>query len=129
MYDLPGSLRVISTFPFVGRSVELERLRSLMPEAAGAGRRIVVVGGEPGAGQSRVVRECAAETAGNGALVLIGSCDAVVQTPYGPFVEALERLVEVIEADELRAAVGIGGGELTRLVPDLALRVSGLPAP
>ena len=129
MYDLPGSLRVVSTFPFVGRSVELERLRALMPQEAGDGRRIVLIGGEPGAGKSRLVREFAGETAENGALVLIGSCDAVVQTPYGPFVEALERLVEVIEPDELQAAVSVGGGELTRLVPDLALRVSGLPAP
>jgi DNA-binding CsgD family transcriptional regulator/tetratricopeptide (TPR) repeat protein len=129
MYDLPGSLRVISTFPFVGRSAELERLRTLMPEAAGDGRRIVLVGGEPGSGKSRLVREFASEAAGNGALVLIGSCDAVVQTPYGPFVEALELLVEMIEPAELRASVGIGGGELTRLVPDLALMIDGLPAP
>jgi hypothetical protein len=75
------------------------------------------------------VREFATKAAADGALVLIGSCDAVVRTPYGPFVEALDRLVEVIEPAELKAAVGIGGGELTRLVPDLALRVGDLPAP
>jgi DNA-binding CsgD family transcriptional regulator/tetratricopeptide (TPR) repeat protein len=129
MYDLPGSLRVVSTFPFVGRSTELERLRTLVPEKAGDGRRIVLVGGEPGSGKSRLVREFAAEAASGGTLVLIGSCDAVVRTPYGPFVEALDRLVEVIEPTELQAAVGIGGGELTRLIPDLALRIGDLPAP
>jgi len=63
MYDLPGSLRVVSTFPFVGRSVELERLRALMPQEAGDGRRIVLIGGEPGAGKSRLVRGFAGETA------------------------------------------------------------------
>ena len=42
-----------------------------------------------------------------------------MRTPYGPFVEALDRLVRVTEAEELRAALGTGGGELTRLLPDL----------
>src|SRR5262245_18524727 len=129
MYDLPGSLRVISTCPVVGRSAELERLRALMPEKSGDGRRIVLVGGEPGSGKSRLVREFAGDAAANGALVLIGSCDAVVQTPYGPFVEALDRLVEVIEPAELEGALGVGGGELTRLVPELASKVGDLPAP
>ena len=38
MYELPGSLRLTSTFPFVGRSPELETLRALMPTAEGEGR-------------------------------------------------------------------------------------------
>ena len=90
MHELPGSLRLTSTFPFVGRSAELETLRALMPTAEGEGRRVVLLGGEPGSGKSRLVREFAAEAAGDGALVLYGACDAVVRTPYGPFVEALD---------------------------------------
>ena len=60
MHDLPGSLRLTSTFPFVGRSAELETLRALMPRAEGEGRRVVLLGGEPGSGKSRLVREFAA---------------------------------------------------------------------
>ena len=63
-----------------------------MPRAEGEGRRVVLLGGEPGSGKSRLVREFAAEAAGDGALVLYGACDAVVRTPYGPFVEALDHL-------------------------------------
>jgi DNA-binding CsgD family transcriptional regulator/tetratricopeptide (TPR) repeat protein len=113
----------------VGRSAELETLRTLMPRAEGEGRRIVLLGGEPGSGKSRLVREFASEAAGEGALVLYGACDAVVHTPYGPFVEALDHLARVIQPDELRAAVGGGGGELTRLLPDLPARIGELPAP
>jgi DNA-binding CsgD family transcriptional regulator/tetratricopeptide (TPR) repeat protein len=127
--DLPGSLRLKSTFPFVGRSAQLETLRALMPMADGEGRRVVLLAGEPGSGKSRLVREFAGEAAGDGALVLYGACDAVVRTPYGPFVEALDHLARVIDPDELRAALGTTGGELTRLLPDLSARVGDLPPP
>ena len=129
MHDLPGSLRLTSTFPFVGRAAELEALRSLMPRAEGEGRRVVLVGGEPGSGKSRLVREFATTAADDGALVLYGACDAVVRTPYGPFVEALDHLARVLDPDELSAALGTTGGELTRLLPELAVRVPDLPPP
>jgi DNA-binding CsgD family transcriptional regulator/tetratricopeptide (TPR) repeat protein len=126
---LPGSLRPTSNSPFVGRAAELEKLRTLMPRAAGERRRVALLAGEPGAGKSRLAREFAGQAAMEGALVLYGACDAVVRTPYGPFVEALERLVQVTEVAELRTALGAGGGELTRLLPDLATRVGKLPQP
>src|SRR5260370_15829047 len=129
MSDLPGSLRLTSTFPFVGRAAELETLRTLMPRAEGEGRRVVLLGGEPGSGKSRLVREFAGEAAADGALVLYGACDAVVRTPYGPFVEALDHLARTADPVELRAALGTGGGELTRLLPDLPVRVGELPPP
>src|SRR6476659_9395088 len=89
---LPAPLQLGSNLPFVGREGELERLRRLMPSAEGEGRRVVLLGGEPGSGKSRLVREFAGEAAAGGALVLYGACDAVVRTPYGPFVEALDHL-------------------------------------
>jgi tetratricopeptide (TPR) repeat protein len=129
MPDLPGSLRLPPTFPFVGRSAELDALRGLVPGSGTDGGRVVLLGGEPGSGKSRLVREFAAEAAGAGALVLYGACDAVVRTPYGPFVEALGRLTRVLESDALRAALGPAGGELTRLLPELAAHVGKLAAP
>jgi DNA-binding CsgD family transcriptional regulator len=129
VYDLPASLRISSPFPFVGRSAELGRLRTLLPTADGEGRRVVLLGGEPGSGKSRLVREFAAEAARDGALVLYGACDAVVRTPYGPFAQALRRLLRVLDVGEVRAALGEGGGELARLLPDLPARIGDLPPP
>jgi predicted ATPase/DNA-binding CsgD family transcriptional regulator len=126
---LPDSLRSPSVLPFVGRAAELEKLRTLMPRADGERRRIAVVAGEPGAGKSRLAREFAGQVAMERVLVLYGACDAVVRTPYGPFVEALERLVEVTGEARLRAALGAGAGELTRLLPDLPARVGALAQP
>lgn len=128
--DLPDSLRLASTFPFVGRSSELELLHALMPSAAGEQRRVVLLAGEPGSGKSRLVRELAGELAQRGTLVLYGACDAVVPTPYGPFADALDRLAQSAEqAEDPLAELGPGAGELTRLLPDLAARVPGLTAP
>src|SRR6478752_1999368 len=93
--ELPGSLRLTPSFPFVGRPRELTLLRSLMPRAGGEGRRVALLAGEAGSGKSRLVREFAHEAARDGALVLYGA----------------------------------GGGELTRLIPDLTSRVGPLPAP
>src|SRR5918996_6568972 len=129
MSTLPGPLSLRSGFPFVGRESELVTLRSLVPWAEDEGRRIALVGGEPGSGKSRLVREFAAEAADGGALVLYGACDAIVHPPYGPFVEALEHLARVAEPGELRAALGTKGGELARLLPDLAAHAGATAAP
>jgi DNA-binding CsgD family transcriptional regulator len=88
---------------------------------------VLLVGGEAGSGKSRLVREFAAE--GAGVLVLHGACDAVVHTPYGPLVEALDHLVRVVDADLLRADLGTTGGELARLLPELRRQFPELPEP
>src|SRR3954464_2692960 len=109
MSDLPGSLRLTSAFPLAGRAAELETLRTLIPRAEGEGRRVVLLGGEPGSGKSRLVREFAAQAAADGTRVLYGACDSVVRTPYGPFVEALGQLARSMDGEQLRAALGGAG--------------------
>jgi predicted ATPase len=115
---LPGPLRLTPSFPFVGRARELATLRALMPDAESDGGRVALIAGESGSGKSRLVRELAQEVASDGVLVLYGACDAVVRTPYEPFVTALEQLVRDSDPDVLRAELGTAGGELTRLFPD-----------
>jgi predicted ATPase len=126
---LPGPLSLPPSSPFVGRSAELAALRALVPREAGERGRLALVGGEAGSGKSRLVGELAHEVASEGVLVLYGACDAVVQTAYRPFAEALDQLARSTDPDVLRADLGNAGGELTRLIPDLPTRVAGLPAP
>ncbi|MFL5897432.1 MAG: helix-turn-helix transcriptional regulator [Solirubrobacterales bacterium] len=127
--EIPGSFRSNSGSPFVGRAAELEKLRRLMPGLGGEESRVGLIAGEAGVGKSRLVREFAAAAAADGALVLHGACDAAVSTPYGPFVETLDQLLRVTEVAELRGALGAGGGEITRLVPELPALVGELPDP
>src|SRR5206468_12984024 len=116
---LPGPLRLPPSFPFAGRSRELGALRTLLPRAEGEGRRVALIAGEPGSGKSRLVGEVAQELADDGALVLYGGCDPSVRTPYGPWVEALERLVRHACELSLGNVLAAGGSELSRLLPDL----------
>ncbi|HKZ12636.1 MAG TPA: AAA family ATPase [Solirubrobacterales bacterium] len=125
---LPGPLRSTSAYPLAGRAAEIEKLGALLPRAEGEGRRVALIAGEPGVGKSRLVREFAAGAAESGAFVLYGACDAAGGAPYGPFVEALDRLVHLTEPEELRAAIG-PSGELSRLLPELPALLGELPEP
>jgi DNA-binding CsgD family transcriptional regulator len=129
MDETSGSPGHVVALPFIGRLAELETLRATMPKAEGEGGRVLLMGGEPGSGKSRLVREFGHQVAAGDVLALYGSCDAVVRTPYGPFVEALDQLARETDPGELLAAIETGGGELTRLIPDLSVRVGALSGP
>ena len=59
----------------------------------------------------------------------MGRCAEETLVPYQPFVEAISRYVLECPLDELRLDLGDTGGELSRLVPELAERMPGLPKP
>jgi class 3 adenylate cyclase/tetratricopeptide (TPR) repeat protein len=110
---------------FVGRDGELASLGRVWKDAVAGERRLVLVGGEPGVGKTRLATALAQGLHGEGALVLAGRCDEDLGVPYQPFVEALRHYV--VHAADHR--LGRHAGELTRLVPDLVQLVPGLPEP
>jgi DNA-binding CsgD family transcriptional regulator/tetratricopeptide (TPR) repeat protein len=126
---LPPALRLAPAFPFVGRAPELETLRALLPDAERPGRGLALVTGEAGSGKTRLVRELGREASEGGALVLCGTCGEAVRAPNRPFVECLEHLLRATDPRELRADLGPLGGELARLVPDIAQWAGPLRAP
>jgi class 3 adenylate cyclase/tetratricopeptide (TPR) repeat protein len=126
---LPAFLEIAASFPFSGRSVELERFTGLWKESAEGSRRVVLVSGEPGIGKTRLVTELCRVAHERGATVLWGRCDEELGVPYEPFAEALRQYAATVEPNRLRAEIGPLGGELTRIVPDLAARVPGLGEP
>src|SRR2546429_9855844 len=75
--QLPGPLRLGSSYPFVGRARELAALRTLVPHLPGEGRRIALIGGEAGSGKSRLLREFARGAAADGGVVLFRAGGAV----------------------------------------------------
>jgi class 3 adenylate cyclase/tetratricopeptide (TPR) repeat protein len=126
---LPGRLTVERTLAFIGRAAEREVLQGAWKRAEQGDLRVVLLGGEPGIGKTRLATEAALEAHRHGALVLLGRCDEDLAVPYQPFVEALRHLVTACPDDVLAEALGDRGGELARLLPDLTRRVPGLAAP
>jgi tetratricopeptide (TPR) repeat protein len=106
--------------PFVGRQPELQALLAAWRQASERERQAVFVAGEPGIGKSRLVWELVRRVDRDGALSLLGRCDADRLVPYQPFIEALGGLNAACPTDALRRHLGdLPTAELARLVPDL----------
>ena len=106
--------------PFVGRAALLAQLLDEWVQAQAAGPRLVLVGGEPGVGKTRLAVELARAAHGHGARVLLGHCDEELAVPYQPFAEALGRAIGHLPVEELEECLAGRTGELARLVPELA---------
>jgi predicted ATPase len=83
------------------------------------GRLAVFVGGEPGIGKTRLVKELCRSAHQEGSVVLWGSCDEELSIPYQPFVEAFRWLAATVSPDQLGELLGPLGSELSPLVPEL----------
>jgi class 3 adenylate cyclase/tetratricopeptide (TPR) repeat protein len=125
---LPSALTTGSQGRFVGRAAEYDRLLAAWKDASTGTRRVALLSGEPGVGKTRLAAEVARLAHDDGATVLYGRCDEDLGVPYQPFVEALRPYVAACPPDELSVQVAPNGGDLARLVPQLAERLPGLPA-
>jgi tetratricopeptide (TPR) repeat protein len=114
---------------FVGRSLELARLRAAWVRARAGQRRAVLVTGEAGIGKSRLAAELTTLAERAGATVLLGRCDGRPGVSYLPFRTALGPYLSHYPTERLPSLLGPRGGELVRLWPELARRVPGLPGP
>ena len=129
--ELPGPLRLTPSFPFAGRSRELATLRMLIPRAEGEG---LPVRADRAARPDRARAASSASSRTRprpaGALVLYGACDSVVRRAVRA-VRGGARAARARHSTRRRCAPrsALHGGELTRLLPDLAQRVGELPPP
>src|SRR3954468_6882580 len=123
--ELPPGLTVNDDFAFVGRGREWKRMEDAWKRACAGRIGMLLVTGEPGAGKTRLTAEFARTVRDGGATILYGSCEDGVAGPYQPFVEALRQLL----SSSMQPRLGTHPEELTRLVPEIAMRIPGLPEP
>ncbi len=122
---LPHRLATTPDVRFVGRDSELSVLsESFDRSSSGEGRHLVVVGGEPGIGKTRLCAEMATRAHELGAIVLYGRCDEALSIPYQPFGEAVLQLVEGLDDAQVDALRLQHGRELGRLNSALAQRMA-----
>ena len=113
---------------FVGRDRELDALREMVAEAEKERGRLALVGGEAGAGKTRLLREFRVWCQVHDIPFFLGRCYESPVIPYGPVIEVLDALVRLL-GDRLEEPIGRYGPALAGLLPGLAERPSVRAAP
>jgi tetratricopeptide (TPR) repeat protein len=114
----------------IGRDAErAELIRGLENALAGHGS-IVLVGGEPGIGKTRLTQELLADARERGFFGLVGhSYEGEGAAPYVPFVETLEYTARVVPPAAFRRALGDAAPEVAKLMPELRRLFADIPPP
>jgi DNA-binding CsgD family transcriptional regulator len=102
---------------FVGRAAETSAAEEAWAAVRAGGRQVIFIGGEPGAGKSRLAAEIAAAVYDQGAVVLLGNCSLEPGGPYQPFAECLEQLLGGTQSGALSVCLPDSAAELLRLTP------------
>ena len=112
---LPAELIARRRGPLVGRAAELAAFEQAWERVAVGNRQAVFIGGEPGAGKTRLAAEVAATLADHDVAVLVGSSTADTDVPYAPFAEALDRLLMASPPGSMTDLLAEAGPQLRRL--------------
>src|ERR1700756_5544321 len=112
---LPAELMARRRGPLVGRAAELAAFEKAWERVENGHRQAVFIGGEPGAGKTRLAAEVAGTLATHDVAVLVGSSTSDADVPYAPFAEALDRLLTATPPGSIADPLGDSGAQLRRL--------------
>jgi len=112
---LPARLMSARQAPLVGRRPELETMEAVWSEVTAGRRQVVFLGGEPGAGKTRLIAEIAGSLHDNGVTVLAGTSGLDSGVSYQPFAEMLDHLFAAAAEGALASVVADNGNELQRI--------------
>ena len=116
--------------PFIGRAEERGQLRASLERLQRSEGSVLLVGGEPGVGKTRLVEEMLAEAEARDFRTLTGRCyEMDAPPPFLPFIELLEQAMKEVDAETFRLALGDVAGEIAKVLPQLAQLFDDLPAP
>jgi len=116
----PSGLSLPERTPFVGREAERAYLRRLLDQAVRGQGALVMIGGEPGVGKTRLAEELLLEARQRGVLALTGHCyEMEGAPPYIAFVEILQATVRLVRPEALRDVLGDSAPEVAKLLPEL----------
>lgn len=115
--------------PFVGRHKVLAELRGLLDCASGEQGALVLIGGEPGVGKTRLTQELATHAQQLGIGVFTGSCyEREGDLPYMPWLEIFVAAARPLTPSALRRTLGEHASALAQMVPELRQMVPDIPA-
>jgi len=135
----PASSAVLEVSPFsfahrtafVGRETERSAIRTLIDRALGGQGSLVMLGGGPGVGKTRLAMEMAEYASRVGFRCLVGHCyERDERFPYLPFAEILESsLAQAASLDDFRRRMGDNAAELAQIAPSLRRVFPDIPRP
>ena len=118
--------------PFVGRQAESADLRRLLEQAVSGRGSLVMIGGEPGVGKTRLTQELSLQAEQMGVTVRTGNCyEMEGAQPFAPFAEMIQQAIRAAEAqpETLRALLAESAPDVARIVPELRRMFPDLPPP
>lgn len=105
---------------FVGRSEELQTLRSALESALAIRGRLVLLGGDPGIGKSRLTQEFIGIARGRRIPVRVGRCHEGAGAPiYWPWLQVIRAQAQSSSAQRLRNDLGVGAEDIAQWVPEV----------
>jgi tetratricopeptide (TPR) repeat protein len=114
----------------VGRDAELSRVAELVGNAARGSGGFVLLCGEAGVGKTRLGQETAVLARNAGMLTLSGYCLEIDGAPpYHPLIQQIEQANRMVDAGQLRAALGENAPEMAKLMPELRQYYSDIAEP
>lgn len=122
---LPDAVAAVLPRYFSGRLELTQRIASIRDEAVND-TRIVLLGGEPGAGKSTLAAVAAHGADEQGWQVAFGACEEAGRLPYEAVRDVVSTLVDRAPRAVLAEHTVLHGGELGRLTPRLGARLGAM---
>jgi AAA ATPase domain len=117
--------------PFVGRETERGTIRAAIDRALTGRGSVIMLGGGPGVGKTRLSMEMAEYASRVGFRYLVGHCyERDEPFPFLPFAEIIEgSLAEAASLDDFRRRIGDNAAELAQIAPSLRRVFQDIPQP
>ena len=116
---------------FVGRETERASIRAVIDRALNGDGAVVMLGGGPGVGKTRLAMEMAEYASRVGFRYVVGHCyERDEPFPFLPFVEIIESgLAHAASFDDHRRRMGENAAELAQIAPSLRRAYPDIPQP
>ena len=110
--------------------MELSALLASLDEAEAGRGGLILLGGEPGIGKSRLADEVAVNARGRGSVVLWGrGWEDAGAPPYWPWVQVLRSYFRQTDVDVARRQLGSAAADLAQMLPEVRDLIPDLAAP